>query len=219
MTPRPISRAKMLVMCLATGGMWSILWFYRALETIKLTTQGLTIRPALQTARFAALPVTIALGVIVGRIFQTYPWGWAEHPRRVSALWVAVLIALIITISAVQELVGPQLSRLRETAGGLIYIRNAAAMAIVTALLWLGWLLPNPFRFLGLATVLPLLTIQMAINQYLDNLDIHAPEESHFTAFEILLAVICGSFLLWVMGGAVVAFVESFDPTSAPPGA
>jgi hypothetical protein len=218
MNIRPISRTKLLVMCLATGGLWSVVWFRQVSKIIKGTTEQRQIKPALQAFQFGIMPVVIAAIAIGSRTMGFYIWQPSEHPVRVAICVAVALLSCLIAAPAIYRLVGPQLSAMREAAGGLIYVRTPAVTTAVFIVRWLTWLLPNPFRFIGFSTVFPVLTVQLAVNQYLDNLDIHTEEDARLSAFEILVALLCGSFLLWALGGAMKSFVESFSPTSGPPG-
>jgi len=218
MNIRAYSKTKVLVLCLTTGGLWSIIWFWNAVRTARNATNQRHVQPTGQTLRYASLPITVAAIAVGTRTMNILLWHPGEHRKEVAACWAVALLAAAIAAPAIFRLISSQLSELREAAGGLIYIRTPAVNTSVFILLWLAWLLPNPFRFIGLAVVIPILTVQVAINQYLDNLDIHTAEESHFSPLEILIAIVCGSFLLWALGGAFKTFVESFSPTAAPPG-
>ena len=218
MNIRAYSKTKVLVLCLTTGGLWSIVWFWNAVRTARNAANQRHVQPLGQTLRYALLPVMVALIAVGTRALQIVLWHPGEHRKEIILCWITAFLAAAVAAPAIHRLVSSQLSELREAAGGLIYIRTPAVTTTVFILLWLAWLLPNPFRFIGLAVVIPILTVQVAINQYLDNLDIHSAEDSHFSPLEILVAILCGAFLLWALGGAFKTFVESFSPTGAPPG-
>lgn len=212
----PLSRMKLLVMYVSTAGCWSPFWFYRSLAVARQTT-GQPRDALWRTLCFAALPISIATVVFANRLRDVVLWRPRSNPKSVAVGMLLVLIGCALAAPSLRKLFRDELSALREMAGGLIYVRSATVTTAVFIGLWLCWLLPNPFRFLGLLSVLPLMTVQLAINQYLDNLDIPGPEETRLSPFELVVAGSGGAFLLWALGGAVKDFVETMTGGQPPP--
>lgn len=215
----PLSRQKLLTLYLATGGLYSVAWFSRCLRSIEeqAPSQGpLTGR----IAAFAGVPAGIVMLQLVMR-FGVLPFGYVEgleHLLR-SPLWAAAaLLGFGLFALGAREyfrLVRDDVERHRASLGGLIYLRHPMVGTILFSALWLCWMLPNPFRYVALFSVIPVQQVQVAINNYLDVVA-HTAEERHFSRLELMAALVGGAVLLWLLGGALVHFAEMLEPTNVP---
>lgn len=215
----PLSRQKLLTLYLATGGLYSVAWFSRCLRSIEeqAPSQGaLTGR----IAAFAGVPAGIVVLQLVMR-FGVLPFGYVEgleHLLR-SPLWAAAaLFGFVLFFLGARQylcLVRDDVERHRVSLGGLIYLRHPMVGTVLFSVLWLCWMLPNPFRYVALFSVVPVQQVQVAINNYLDVVA-HTAEEKHFSRLELAMACIGGAMLLWLIGGAMVRFAEMLEPTSIP---
>lgn len=208
----PLSMRKFTVLFFFTGGLYLIPWYYRTLRTIGQHTSP-PLKPWLRTVAIAALPLSAVLLMFFYREYLAVGGirnGLANLHQNFFWLGEAAVGLLLAVLGAMQffRLLHYDMERLREVSGGLIYLRDPAVKAVELAFLWLCWALPNPYRFIALLSFVQLRPVQVAVNQYLDNLDVHLPEETAFTLMEKIGVALCSSALLWALGGAFIKAME-----------
>jgi hypothetical protein len=149
------------------------------------------------------------------------PYGYAEgteHLLRSPMWWIVAAAGLVFFSAGTREfyrLVHQDVEHHRTSVGGSIYFRHPALETAAYAALWICWMLPNPYRYAALFSVVPVRQVQVAVNNYLDVVA-HTSEERRLTGLELVAVIVGGAVMLWLIGGAAVNIANLFESTNVP---
>lgn len=216
----PIALGKVTGLSLATGGLYSLLWYHRTVATVRqhLPTPRSAIR---RTVAFAFFHLGVIELVFFFRAV-VYTSGWRATVgvlREMPVLAAAQVLSLLAVLMGARELIrflDHDFEDFRHEAGGTVLFQRPAVYGYLFCLLFALWILPNPFRLLALAAAYPLRKLQLAMNNYLDGLNVREEEESRLRPLELVFATVLGLTMLWIIGGAMIQFIDTLNPTSAP---
>lgn len=163
--PYVISTPKLIVLSVATFGIYEIYWFYKQWKSFK-----------------------------------------AERDLKVTP-WARALFAAIMSYSLFKE-VSKAVRSVDKTRNGL----EAGGLAIVYFILVSLWKLPEPYWWLSMLSVLPLIPAQNAINLYWQKKHDNKVVSSNFGAWNYIWSIIGGIIILLALYGT---FGSSLDTSSA----
>lgn len=165
--PYVISINKLLVMSIATLGLYEIYWFYKHFKSFKMERE------------------------------------WKITP------WARALFAGFMSYSLFKEVV-KAVKDVDKTRGNL----NAGGLAIVYFILVSLWRLQEPYWWLSIFSVLPLIPVQNAINFYWKNKYGSKIAQSGFGTGNYIWSIIGGIILLLALNGTFGSSLNTASTTS-----
>ena len=216
----PLSLRKLTTMMLLTGGLYSLVWYRRCLKAVEEhAPSGRAITP--RVLRFALFHVGV-IGLVFFFREVVYPFGpKAAYQFLLQRPWlagieVATLIVIVAGALEPRRFFLHDFEEFRHESGGILIYQHPEAYIYTFCSLFALWMLPNPFRVVALLGAFTLRPLQLAMNNYLDGLNVRSEEETQFSPGDLLFAVAVGVVMLWVVGGAIIYLVDRLNPTTVP---